>query len=84
MLDAPGAASPTPVHRLRLLQHPLIQGVLSGARLAFDVYIKTFGEVVRGSLAKLKRCVEAGDAEYGVLWPTSTPVTASRSVGRSL
>ena len=31
------------------------------------MYIKTFGEVDGHSLAQLKRCVEAGDAEYGVL-----------------
>jgi tRNA-splicing ligase RtcB (3'-phosphate/5'-hydroxy nucleic acid ligase) len=29
--------------------------------------IKTFGEVDRRSLAQLERCMEAGDAEYGVL-----------------
>src|SRR5438034_6603626 len=29
--------------------------------------IKTFGTVDRRSLAQLKRCMEAGDAEFGVL-----------------
>jgi hypothetical protein len=41
--------------------------------------IKTFGEVDRRSLAQLERCMSAGDAEFGVLAPTTTSATASRS-----
>jgi len=31
------------------------------------VHIKTFGDVDARSLEQLKRCMEAGEAEYGVL-----------------
>src|SRR4029453_15411223 len=35
--------------------------------------IKTFGAVDQRSLDQLKRCMEAGDAHFRVLWPAPPP-----------